>query len=157
MKNFKYWVGRAAFRLLRPLIRGYLNTTKRARIVLINDKGEFLVIKRWLSDQSWQLPGGGIGKKESSQEAALRELREETGVEIEPEAISYIGTMKHEQHGFIYTYDVFMARATKQNCKIHKKYERGTIQFKWMGVQALENSTYSQEVKDLLLTANSKI
>src|SRR5262249_31159555 len=39
----------------------------------------------------WSLPGGGIGSGEAPADAAVRELREETGVVVEPGALSLAG------------------------------------------------------------------
>ncbi|MEO0959448.1 MAG: RNA pyrophosphohydrolase [Pseudomonadota bacterium] len=50
-------------------------------IVLLNREGEIFAGQRVDSSQdAWQMPQGGIDPGESPREAALRELREETGV-----------------------------------------------------------------------------
>ncbi|MDO6478918.1 RNA pyrophosphohydrolase [Shimia thalassica] len=50
-------------------------------VMLINASGEAFVGQRRDSEvAAWQMPQGGIDKGETPQEAALRELEEETGV-----------------------------------------------------------------------------
>ena len=50
-------------------------------IVLINNKKKIFVGKRIdIKSDSWQMPQGGIIKGEKLEEAAYRELYEETGV-----------------------------------------------------------------------------
>lgn len=55
-------------------------------IMLLNEQGKVFVGRRkpkWVADHSakiWQMPQGGIEKFEPPRTAALRELREETGV-----------------------------------------------------------------------------
>ncbi|MEE4119102.1 MAG: RNA pyrophosphohydrolase [Paracoccaceae bacterium] len=50
-------------------------------VMLANPAGHVFVGQRLDSDEpAWQMPQGGIDKGETPQEAALRELREETGV-----------------------------------------------------------------------------
>ena len=50
--------------------------------IAILEGGEVLLIKR-RDFQVWALPGGGVDDGESAAEAAVREAREETGIEIE--------------------------------------------------------------------------
>ena len=53
-----------------------------AFVVLQDDKGRILWAQR-RDDGRWNLPGGGVEKGESPWQAAVREAREETGLEIE--------------------------------------------------------------------------
>ena len=55
--------------------------TLGVQIAILED-GEVLLIKR-RDFQVWALPGGGVDDGESAAEAAVREAREETGIEIE--------------------------------------------------------------------------
>lgn len=51
-------------------------------VVVANDAGEILLIRR--SDNgNWALPGGAIDLGESLSQAAIRETREETGIDCE--------------------------------------------------------------------------
>ncbi len=55
--------------------------------VIINDKGEVLLTQRYEPKNpsvhlSWQLPGGGVEKNESIEDACIREALEETGFKI---------------------------------------------------------------------------
>ncbi len=62
------------------------------RLVLL-DAGQRLLLFRAREitypelGQWWELPGGGIEDGETYREAAARELREETGLEVEPDRI----------------------------------------------------------------------
>ncbi len=53
-----------------------------AKVLIQNNEGEFLVVKERESGK-WELPGGIIEDDENRFEAAEREVREETGLEIE--------------------------------------------------------------------------
>ncbi|MGE4062215.1 MAG: RNA pyrophosphohydrolase [Rhodospirillaceae bacterium] len=48
-------------------------------IVLVNARGRVFVAERIDTPGAWQMPQGGIDKNETPRQAALRELREETG------------------------------------------------------------------------------
>jgi 8-oxo-dGTP pyrophosphatase MutT (NUDIX family) len=58
------------------------------RVVLQESGGRILLFRAQLSSRSpqpwWELPGGGIEAGESYQQAAVRELREETGLVVSP-------------------------------------------------------------------------
>ncbi|MGO8957126.1 MAG: NUDIX hydrolase [Streptosporangiaceae bacterium] len=58
------------------------------RLVLQDSGGRILLFRAQLSSRSpqpwWELPGGGIEPGESYQQAAVREVREETGLLISP-------------------------------------------------------------------------
>jgi putative (di)nucleoside polyphosphate hydrolase len=50
-------------------------------VMLVNERGQVFVGRRNdLAHEAWQMPQGGIEPYETAQEAALRELREETGI-----------------------------------------------------------------------------
>jgi 8-oxo-dGTP pyrophosphatase MutT (NUDIX family) len=62
------------------------------RVVLQDEAGRVLLFRALLSSRSarhwWELPGGGIDPGESYLQAAVREIREETGLEVSPEQVS---------------------------------------------------------------------
>ena len=63
-----------------------------ARLVVLDAAGRVLLLHvQDLSNPQfgtvWELPGGGIEPGETYSQAALRELREETGIEVAPERI----------------------------------------------------------------------
>ncbi|MDD3296996.1 MAG: NUDIX domain-containing protein [Candidatus Omnitrophica bacterium] len=60
----------------------YENPLPVAVAAAINSRGQVLVVKRNLNPgiNQWSLPGGFVEVKETSQEACLRELKEETGI-----------------------------------------------------------------------------
>ncbi len=51
------------------------------RIIVIDDR-KVLLVTHWYAPWAWTLPGGGVGKKEKPEDAAIREVKEETGLDI---------------------------------------------------------------------------
>jgi 8-oxo-dGTP pyrophosphatase MutT (NUDIX family) len=55
-----------------------------ARAAVVDDEGRVLLLHAVLPDEEWwELPGGGLKPAETHLHAALRELREETAIDIE--------------------------------------------------------------------------
>ncbi|MDX1771563.1 MAG: NUDIX hydrolase [Planococcaceae bacterium] len=52
-----------------------------AATIVINDKNEILLIKG--PRRGWEMPGGQVEEGESLQDAAIRETKEESGIDIE--------------------------------------------------------------------------
>lgn len=58
-----------------------MNFRKNAAAVIVDDNGLILVGRRTDVTDAWQLPQGGIDKDENEQDAVLREVFEETGIQ----------------------------------------------------------------------------
>jgi ADP-ribose pyrophosphatase YjhB (NUDIX family) len=69
-------------------------------VVVVNDAGEILMIRRSDND-NWAVPGGAIDLGESVAQAAVRETREESGIECEITGI--IGIYSDPKHVILYT------------------------------------------------------
>ncbi len=52
-----------------------------AATIVINEQGEILLIKG--PKRGWEMPGGQVEEGESLKDAAVREAKEETGIDIE--------------------------------------------------------------------------
>lgn len=72
--------------------------TPRARVVAHNERGEVLLVKTWLAGGRWGLPGGGMERGESAEAAALRELREETGIVAAPKDLQPLFALEYAHH-----------------------------------------------------------
>lgn len=54
------------------------------RVVIPDEEGRILMVKQHHEERDiWMVPGGGIEEGENSIEAAIREAKEETGLDIE--------------------------------------------------------------------------
>jgi ADP-ribose pyrophosphatase YjhB (NUDIX family) len=83
------WCGRILAKLrLRRFIFG---RSKRVRLVLCTSDDQILLVRNWYGNQKWTLPGGGVKRREPETQAVVRELREETGVNITSHSVEYLG------------------------------------------------------------------
>ncbi|WP_119726730.1 NUDIX hydrolase [Thermomonospora amylolytica] len=69
-------------------------------VVVTNDAGEILMIRRTDND-NWALPGGAIDLGESLSQAAVRETKEETGIDCE--ITGMVGIYTDPRHVIRYT------------------------------------------------------
>ncbi|MCP2015691.1 mutator protein MutT [Deinococcus sp. HSC-46F16] len=58
-----------------------------AAVLLINERGEVLLVRQAYGRQFWGLPGGIVDPGETPLGAAVREAREEVGVEVALEGV----------------------------------------------------------------------
>ena len=76
--------------------------------LIVNDKGEILLVRSYKWGSKYTVPGGHIELGERSETAIKREVREEVGLEVEPvkllliqEAIYPSDYIKHEHYIFL--------------------------------------------------------
>lgn len=53
-----------------------------AAAIILNDEGHVLLVKQSYGAFNWELPGGAAEPGESPAEAVIREVREETGLDV---------------------------------------------------------------------------
>jgi ADP-ribose pyrophosphatase YjhB (NUDIX family) len=69
-------------------------------VVVVNDAGEILMIRRTDND-NWAVPGGAVDLGESVAQAAVRETREESGIDCEITGL--VGIYSDPKHVLLYT------------------------------------------------------
>lgn len=100
----KIWeiIGRLGYYITLPALYVQLRRTRRTR-VFIKCGNELLVVKGWLSRGDWSFPGGGLKRNENPVDGAVREVREETNVNLKPENLTKLFEGKTTNpHGLTY-------------------------------------------------------
>ena len=69
-----------------------MSKIKNAVIFLITDDKHILILKNNYGNYGWSLPGGGLERKESVWQGALREFKEEVGYKLDLSKMNDIKT-----------------------------------------------------------------
>lgn len=79
-----------------------------ARAVIFNDNDQLLMVERHKNGEHYYvLPGGHVDKDETPEQAVVREVHEETGLDVEVEKLLYTSTddiAHHDQRIFLCRY-----------------------------------------------------
>jgi len=88
----------------------YASSVPGAEAVLLDDDGRVLLGRRRFEPRSgyWDLPGGFLEEGEEPLEALRREVREETGLEVEP--LAFLGLWNEPYEGRIVLCLTWLAR-----------------------------------------------
>ena len=137
-----------------------------SRVLLIDRDGRILLFRGCdpsdlAAGEWWFTPGGGRDEGESSQQCAVRELHEETGLLLAPEAL---GPVVHERvtvfpfDGVTYrqTEDYFLVRVDAHDVDTERFSPLemvAVLEHRWWSLDELRTTTetvYPEELLDLL-------
>lgn len=128
-------IGRTAFWLTWPLLFIYLFASNRTRVIIAYED-KILVVSTWLGSGRWILPGGGLHANERPVDGAIREVFEETGLQLSESALRYLGNHR-VQSGLRFRYDLFVTELSSLPTVTPKKNEIATIQ--WLPIANIIN------------------
>ena len=115
-----------------------------AGVVVVDEAGLVLAFERSDYPGSWQFPQGGIDEGETAQEAAIRELTEETSVSADdvelidefPDWIVYEIPKPNDFHGRGQAQKWFMFRLTTSKSEVRAKPPE-FVDHKWLKITEL--------------------
>lgn len=112
---------------------------------MVEYQGKILLVKQSYGRGLWTIPGGGIRRGETPEEATKREVREEVGIQLED--VKHIGKFISTSEYKRDNVDIFNAASNGENFKIDNLE---IIEAKWFPPNNLpEISEYAQKVLDL--------
>jgi len=117
--------------VFNPIIPNARNHTLGVGVVVINEKNELLVIKERINPH-YKLPGGHIDDDENISTAVVREVKEETGIDVEFSSIIALGHFKPLQFGESNLYIGCRAKALSSQINILDEIE--ILEARWMDV-----------------------
>ena len=80
----------------------------------------------------WEFPGGKVQPDESSQEACIREIKEEVNLDVEID--SFIKQVKHAYTHFRIVMDVYICRFVSGRVRL-----KGPVDFQWIKLSEIDN------------------
>jgi ADP-ribose pyrophosphatase YjhB (NUDIX family) len=118
-------------------------------VVVVNDAGEILMIRRTDND-NWAVPGGAIDLGESVAQAAVRETREESGIECEITGI--IGIYSDPKHVILYTSNgevrqEFSILLTSRPLSGQPTPSSETSEVRWIPISEVRNYTMDRSMR----------
>jgi len=122
-----------------------------ARVIIIEKNKILLIHRKKPGKEYYVIPGGGIEKGESPEEAAIREIKEETNLDIElgPLLWNYDENVYGEARKGYY----FLAKKVNGNLKLgnpelKKQHKNNLYILKWIPISELKNILlYPEEIK----------
>lgn len=102
--------------------------THRIAVGVVIRDGSFLITRRkqsGLLGGLWEFPGGKIQKNETAEQACIRELNEETSLNVT--VVSHLQQVKHAYSHFKIVMDVFVCRYVSGEVSLS-----GPVDFKWI-------------------------
>lgn len=146
-------VGKIFYFLMWPFLWVYLPLTRRVRVAVIYD-GQVLTVQNWIGSGRWDLPGGGLKFGESTEDAAIRELREELGIHIDNVQKLHSGPIVVKRGGLLQRLEFLQATVSSAeeistNWEIAKTRWISTFEVKSAGVlpDSLELTLASDELE----------
>ena len=103
--------------------------------VIIEKSGKYLLIKREDNEKkehkgNWECSGGKLEREESFEEAAIREVKEETNLDIDIKKVVKEIKKGNETHAI-----VFLAKSKNTDAKLSKEHS----DFGWFTYKELKN------------------
>jgi len=149
-KNRKI-IGSILFWLLWPGLFFYLKGSSRTRVIIVRNN-QILLVRNWLGPGQYSLPGGGLQPNEKPINGAVREVKEETGISIDPKLLTQVlpSFITYEKgHSYkCYSYSVEVDKTTEIS---RQKFEIAEI--RWVKLaDVLSKYSLSSTAKSLITT-----
>lgn len=149
----KLWnaIGIMIFWIAWPALCFKLRFTTRTRAMIVCDN-KVLVVKTWLGNGKWGLPGGGIKKNENALTALVREVAEETSIMLERTNCKKVGNFEYASSGLKFIYALYRVNL---KTKPYVSRQLGEItEVQWINKNKLTKHNANNDVLEAL---NSKL
>lgn len=114
----------------------------RVRVIIYRDDGDVLMVKSRFSRQEWTLPGGGVNRNESYEQAAAREVLEEVGLKIDN--LRYLGKTNSRESYAKFSVRVFAAHTSDGDIK----YNFEIMEARWLNREYIPGEYHALYVSE---------
>ena len=99
-------------------LRKLLGKKRHTAHVVLVDQDRFLLVQEAVGGirELWGLPGGGVKRNETAEEAAIREVKEETGLDVE--LLKELAVMEDKRRGNVR--HIFLGKVTGGKLRIDR-------------------------------------
>lgn len=146
--------GVVVFWLTWPVTYTLVSGTVRTRVLIVAGD-EVLLAKVWHGTGQWGLPGGGVNRGESLEDAAVREVSEEVGVQINNKDLRDLGQGRHRVYGIPYTGQYYLVQLDERCNAVAKMPEISEIA--WVNIDNTETFKLGEDSKYALLVYKALI
>jgi ADP-ribose pyrophosphatase YjhB (NUDIX family) len=84
------------------LFGGRYGRTEGAHVLVTDREGRVLVVRTTYLGPGWMLPGGRVERSETPHQAAVREAREETGIDVTVDRLVLVDAHRRRNVSFVY-------------------------------------------------------
>ena len=134
--------------VVEPKIKNSNGVTGVAILPIKDNKFGLVKVYRHPVDEfGWEIPRGFIDENESAEDAAVRELKEETGLFCDKKSLTSLGTITPEPGIISAQVNLYKANIIK-NEQFERESELGHICFGWFSSEEIDNLILKQEIKD---------
>ena len=116
------------------------DTNRVSKVVIYTPNGEILLLKRVDGEKNWDLPGGHLQKGENHEEGAVRETKEETGLDIE--GLTHLNDHEHIKF--------FKCEAPNNDISLQTEEHED---FKWVNPRNIDDFPVYSPIKQAILGA----
>lgn len=154
-RNLREKLGTVLWWLCLPAYMVYFRLGERTRVLIISEDGtQVLVLRTWVGNGQWNLPGGGLHRREDPAMGAAREVLEETGISLRVEQLVSLGLAEYRMRGIVFTYHMFAATGDVAARLIRQRREIAAVA--WVPAADINEATSGQEVMAAVAAARTQ-
>lgn len=145
--SWRRFARRIRFVFYWPGLFLYFIASQRSRVLIICDNEVLLIQDRttyFFDERSWNLPGGGIKRSEEKVAGAIREVREELGIDLLTADVQPLGERTSGNYGLRYKAHFFVVQFAQKPAVTVDNHEVNAAQ--WFKLDYIKQLPCKNEV-----------